>query len=353
MQQIRDITIYEVAKKAQVSTATVSRAFAKNSPISKKTKRKVLQAATELGYRMNHFARNLRNLQTNTIGVIVHELRSYFIISVLAGIEKVATKAGYDLLITHSTENLEKERANVRNLYDKRVDGVIASLSFETNDLEHFKLFEEKKIPLVFFDRVEDDDTNSVVIIDNYKCGYAATKHLFEQGCKNIALVTSSLKRNVYSERCRGYKDALKNCNMRFVSNQIIISDLKEESAMNAANELMRLNPMPDGVFVTNDFIAAIIMKTLKEHGYKIPEDIAIVGFNNDSISKLVEPALTTINYPGEEVGKIAATQLLDYLNGNDSLALPKKSIVHSGLIVRQSSLRKHSGRSQISINKS
>lgn len=343
MKQVKEVTMHEVAQKARVSTATVSRAFSKTSQINKKTQRKVLQAATELGYRMNHFARNLRNLQTNTIGVIVHELRSYFIISVLAGIEKVATKAGYDLLITHSTENLEKERANVRNLYDKRVDGVIASLSFETKDLEHFKLFREKKIPLVFFDRVEDDDTNSVVIIDNYKCGYAATKHLIEQGCKNIALVTSSLNRNVYSERCRGYKDALENCNIGSVSTRIIISDLKEESAINAANELMRLDPMPDGVFVTNDFIAAIIMKTLKQNDYKIPEDIAIVGFNNDSISRLVEPALTTINYPGEEIGKIAATQLLNYLNGNDSLELPQKLIAHSGLIVRESSLHRRS----------
>src|SRR5688572_1134406 len=340
MRQIKEVTIYEVAEKAQVSTATVSRTFTKSSQVSKKTKRKVLQAATELGYRMNHFARSLRSQQTNTIGVIVHELRSYFIISVLAGIEKVATKAGYDLLIAHSSENLEKERANVKNLYDKRVDGVIASLPFETNDLEHFKLFVEKKIPVVFFDRVEDDDTNSVVIIDNYKSGYAATKHLIEQGCKNIAHITSSLKRNVYSERYRGYKDALKDENMWFDSNRIIMSDLKEESAINAAKQLMALNPMPDGVFVTNDFTAAIIMKILKEHGHKIPEDIAIVGFNNDSISKLVEPTLTTINYPGEEVGKMAATQLLNYLKGSDSLELPKKLIAHSGLIVRNSSIR-------------
>src|SRR5688500_2662298 len=341
MRQIKEVTIYEVAEKAQVSTATVSRTFTKSSQVSKKTKRKVLQAATELGYRMNHFARSLRSQQTNTIGVIVHELRSYFIISVLAGIEKVATKAGYDLLIAHSSENLEKERANVKNLYDKRVDGVIASLSFETNDLEHFKLFVEKKIPVVFFDRVEDDDTNSVVIIDNYKSGYSATKHLIEQECKNIAHVTSSLTRNVYSERCRGYKDALNDGNMRFDSSRIIITDLKEESAINAAKRLVRLDPVPDGVFVTNDFLAAIIMKTLKELEYKIPKDIAIVGFNNDSISKLVEPALTTINYPGEEIGKIAATQLLNYLNGSDSPELPKKSIVHSGLIVRESSLCK------------
>ena len=128
----------------------------------------------ELGYRSNHFARNLRQKQTKTIGVLVHELNSNFITSVLAGIEKVTTEAGYDIIITHSSESAAKEAANAYNLFHKRVDGLIASLSFDTTDLEHFKPFVDKGVPVIFFDRVEQDGNNPVVIIDNLRCGYIA-----------------------------------------------------------------------------------------------------------------------------------------------------------------------------------
>src|SRR5204862_4666652 len=126
----------------------------------------------EMGYRSNHFARNLRQKKTRTIGVLVHELNSNFITSVLAGIEKVTTEAGYDIIIAHSSESASKEAANANNLFQKRVDGLIASLSFDTTDLEHFQPFINKGVPVIFFDRVEQRADNTVVIIDNYKCGY-------------------------------------------------------------------------------------------------------------------------------------------------------------------------------------
>jgi LacI family transcriptional regulator len=341
MERTKEVTIYDIAKKLNLSTATISRALHDSSDVNKKTKKKVLQTVAELGYRTNYFARNLRNKQTFTIGVIVHELRSYFITSVLAGIERVATQEGYDIIMTHSSESYPKEIANVKNLFNKRVDGVIASLSFDTNDVEHFKLLTEKKIPLVFFDRVQEDGNNTVVIIDNYKSGYSATQHLIDQGCKNIAHITSSLKRNVYAERCRGYKDALLDNKMKFDESKIITIDLAEASGIQAAMQVMRMKPMPDGVFITNDFLAAVFMQTLKEHQYKIPDDIAVVGFNNDIISKLVEPTLTTINYPGFEIGEIAATNLFNLLKETDNIQKPKKIIALSNLIIRNSSLRK------------
>ena len=205
----KEVTIYDIAKRLNISPATVSRGLQDHPGISKKTKKRISDMVDEMGYRSNHFARNLRQQQTKTIGVIVHELNSTFITSVLAGIEKVATEAGYDLIIAHSSESFVKEAANARNLFNKRVDGLIASLSFDTTDLDHYKPFIEKAVPVIFFDRVEQDAGNTVVVIDNYRCGYAATEHLIEQGCKRIAHVTSSLKRNVYSQRYKGYRDAL------------------------------------------------------------------------------------------------------------------------------------------------
>src|SRR6201989_3347246 len=205
----KEVTIYDIADKLNISIATVSRALKNDPVVSKKTKKKIFDLAEKMGYRSNHFARNLRKQQTNTIGIIVHELNSNFITSVLAGVEKVTTESGYDLIIAHSSESARKEAANAKNLFHKRVDGLIASLSFDTTDMDHFKQFVDKGVPVIFFDRVEQSSNHTVVIIDNYKCGYQATQHLIEQGCKKIVHVTSSLKRNVYSGRYKGYRDAL------------------------------------------------------------------------------------------------------------------------------------------------
>src|SRR6476659_11490064 len=197
MRKAKEVTIYDIAKRLNVSPATVSRGLQDHPAISKKTKKKIFDVVNEMGYRTNHFARNLRQQHTKTIGVLVHELNSNFITSVLAGIEKVTTEAGYDIIIAHSSESYEKEAANAENLFNKRVDGLIASLSFDTTNLDHFQRFIDKGVPVMFFDRVEQDGKNSVVIIDNTRCGYIATTHLIEQGCKKIVHVTSSLKRNV------------------------------------------------------------------------------------------------------------------------------------------------------------
>jgi LacI family transcriptional regulator len=199
----------------------------------------------------------------------------------------------------------------------------------------------EKNVPVLFFDRVEQDGKNTVVIIDNAKCGYLATDHLIKQGCKRIAHVTSSLKRNVYSQRYKGYRDALFDNNIPFDESLVIVQDLSEKSGVDAALKMLKMTPRPDGVFLTNDFGAAVCMRTLKEHGLSIPKDIAVVGFNNDAVGTLIEPALTTINYPGEDMGEIAARNLINHLKGISSLHQTNTIVVRSELIVRKSSLKK------------
>jgi len=297
--------------------------------------------ARKLGYRSNNFASNLRKQRTNTIGVIVHELKSQFITSVLAGIEKVTTDANYDIIITHSSETFKKESANALNLFHKRVDGVIASLAFDTEDLSHFEPFERKGIPVIFFDRVFEKSEGAKVVINNMKAGYEATAHLIEQGCKRIAHITANLKRNVYSERLKGYQLALAEHGLKYNDKLVIVDDLSEEASRNSAKKILAMRPIPDGIFITNDFCAAICIQTLKEAGIRIPEDIAVVGFNNDVISKIIEPKLTTINYPGLEIGEIVARNLIDHLLGNSNIHLTNTIIIKSELIVRASSLKK------------
>lgn len=338
----KDITIYDIAQQLSLSSATISRALQNHPSINKKTKQKIVDKAQELGYRYNHFAGSLRKQRTNTIGFLVHELNSSFISSVLSGIEKITTAAGYNLLIAHSSENLEKEIANAQNFFSQRVDGLIASLTFETENLDHFKPFNNKGIPLVFFDRVEENnDYNTSVVIDNYKCGYQATQHLIEQGCKRIVISTSSLKRNVYRERHRGYKDALQDNGLAYSEKLVIINDLSEKAATENAKRILKMNPLPDAVFITHDFSAAVCMQVLNDHGINVPADIAIVGFNNDDISKLVQPRLTTINYPGKDLGEIAARNLIDQLTNKNPVQIANRIIIRSDLIIRQSSLKK------------
>lgn len=341
MKQKKEVTIYDIAHKLALSTATVSRALQNNPVINKNTRKKIQDAARALGYQQNTFASNLRKQKTNTIGIIVHELNSTFITSVLAGIEKITTAAGYDLIIAHSSESFKKEAANVMNLFHKRVDGVIASLAFDTEGLDHFQPFFNKNIPVIFFDRVEETTENTKVVIDNYKNGYQATQHLIEQGCKRIVIVTANLNRNVYAQRLKGYKDALYDNNLTFDDKLVLVKDLSEKCGREAAKQIMAMKPMPDGAFITGDFSAAICMLTLKEHGIRIPEDIAVVGFNNDVISKIVEPQLTTINYPGIDIGEIAARHLIGHLKGDTTVTQTNTIIVKSELIIRQSSLRK------------
>jgi LacI family transcriptional regulator len=337
----KDVTIYDLARELSLSPATVSRGLKNSRNINKLTAKRINDKAEEMGYRHNNFASNLRTQKTHTLGVIVHELNSNFITSVLAGIEKVTTEAGYDLIIAHSSESFAKEAANSLNLFHKRVDGLIASLAFDTKGLDHFKHFEDKGIPIIFFDRVEEQSESTKVIIDNYKCGYQATEHLIAQGCKRIVIVTANLNRNVYAQRLKGYKDALFDAEIKFDEKLVLIKDLSERCGQEAALQILKMKPMPDAAFITNDFTAAICMQVLKENGIRIPQDIAIVGFNNDAVSKIVEPQLTTINYPGVDIGEIAARNLIGHLKGETKLSQTNTIVVRSELIIRKSSLRK------------
>lgn len=337
----REITIYDIARRLQVSSSTVSRALQDHPELSQKTIAKVKATAEKLGYRHNSFASNLRKQRTYTIGMVVHELQSNFMVSVLAGVEKITSRAGYDLIITHSSESFEKEEANVRNLFHKRVDGLFVSLSLNSPNINHLKPFRDKGIPVMFFDRVEENSDSAKIIIDNYRCGYLATRHLIEQGSRRIVMVTSNLQRNVYAQRYRGYKDALFDHNIAYDSDLVLIKDLSENSGVASAMEILKMNPLPDGAFITNDFTAAVCLQTLKDHGVNIPEDIAIVGFNNDNICKFVEPNLTTINYPGFDMGAIAAENMILHLDGGGNIDSTSKIVVRSELIIRDSSLRK------------
>jgi LacI family transcriptional regulator len=342
MKNRKEVTIYDIALKLDISPATVSRGLNNHFSVSKKTHKQITDTAKSMGYRSNLFAKNLRWQKTRTLGVIVQTLNSNFIASVLSGIENVANKSGYNLIISQSQESQAKEVINVETMFTTRVDGLIVSLAFDTKDVSHFDSFFNKGIPVVFFDRISFGKSSTNVVIDNFKAGYEATKHLIEQGCNQIAHITGYLSRNVYEDRMKGYRQALAEHNISFDEKYVIVNNMDEQSAIDAAKQLLAMNPMPDGIFITNDNVAIICMQTLKDAGYKIPGDIAIVGFNNDLISRVVDPKLTTINYPGQEMGEIVAHTLVNHLDGIAPLTVTSTIILKSELIVRESSLKRN-----------
>ncbi|HTH54999.1 MAG TPA: LacI family DNA-binding transcriptional regulator [Cyclobacteriaceae bacterium] len=340
MNQSKEVTIYDIAKVLNVSPATVSRGLKDHPGIRKDTKKRIVKTAEKMGYQHNSFASNLRKKTSKTVGVIVPRLDSYFMSSVIAGMEKVLNGAGYNLIISQSQESVKKEIASTQTLFHGRVDGLLVSLSSETKNLDHFDLIFKKKIPLIFFDRVIELPHCTSIIINNEKAGYDATMHLIENGCKRIGHITGSLNRNVYADRLKGFKKALSEKKIAYDPKLVFTDSLTDAAGADVANEILSMSKKPDGIFTANDTSAVACMRELKRAGIKIPQDIAFVGFNNDPISRVIEPNLTTIHYPGEEMGEMAATTLINSLKHLSAGKLNKVIINHE-LIVRQSSVKK------------
>lgn len=336
----KNITIYDLADKLNLSAATVSRGLQNHPAINKDTKKKIYDLAEAMGYRSNNFAKNLSQQKSHTIGVIVPRLNSNFTSTAIAGMENVANKAGYNLIISQSVESYNKEVANAKTMFNNGVDGLLVSLAYDTNNIEHFEPFFKKNLPLIFFDRVGEHKDCTNIIIDNRKASYDATIHLLDQGCKRIVHISAPSARNVYVERLTGYKDALLERKIEFKEDYIILGDLSHEAGVNAAETILKITPGVDGVFAANDSAAVGCMIALKKAGIKIPGDVAFVGFNNDPISQVIEPNLTTINYHGFEMGETAAQNLINHLEGLSSIKSTNRIVLRSELIIRASSLR-------------
>jgi LacI family transcriptional regulator len=341
MSREKEITIYDIARELNISAATVSRGLKDHPTVNKATRKRIQELAVKLGYRSNTFASNLRKKSTRTIGVIVPRLSSYFMSNVIAGMEHIASTEGYNMIISQSLETLKKEKANADTMFNNRVDGLLASLSFETENLDHFEPFIRKGIPLIFFDRIKEHSQCMGIIIDNYKAAYEATKHLLDQGYRRIMHIGGSTISNVYSERLRGYKQALTDHKIAVDPKLILTKNMSEESGIEAANYILKLKHLPDAVFSANDACAVYCMRTLKQAGIRIPEEMGFVGFNNDPMSKVVEPNLTTINYPGYTMGETAVTQLINHLNGLSNITSTNIIVLRSELIIRESSRKK------------
>jgi LacI family transcriptional regulator len=336
----KEVTIYDIAAEMNISAATVSRALNNNKSLNGETIKKVVQCAEKMGYRSNRFASNLRRQRTQTIGIIVPRLDSSFMSACLAGMEEVANQEGYNVIISQSFEQVEKEAKNAKTMFDSRVDGIIVSLAANTREINHFKPFLDKGIPVVFFDRVPPYSENVTFVIDNFEAARMVTNHLVEQGCTYLAHITLEQKASVYVEREKGFFAAISE---NVGVGQLVLrgTDLSIETGIEMANRLIRQNHLPEGVFVANDLAAVGLIIGLQNFGIKIPEQIAVAGFNNDPISRVVKPNLSTVDYPGREAGRQTARCLIDHLEGRGSIVMAAPVILNSNLVIRESSKRK------------
>lgn len=335
----RDVTIYDIAKALNISAATVSRGLKDHPGIRKETKKKIQDTAKKMGYQHNTFASNLRNKNTNTVGVIIPRLNSYFMSTVISGMQKVANAHGYNLIISQSEESYKKEITSVQTLFNSRIDGLMISLAYDTPNTDHVKIFLQKKIPVIFFDRVIQLPGCTSIVIDNQKAGYEATMHLIQQGCRRIVHIDGDLNRNVYADRLTGYRMALGESGIVYDPSMIIKNSLTDEGGIAAAEQILAMDKLPDGIFTANDTSAVACMRELKAAGISIPGTIAVVGFNNDPISRVIEPNLTTVHYPGQEMGEVAANTLIQQLKDPVASHLHMLMLNHN-LIVRESSLK-------------
>lgn len=329
-------TIHDIAKALAINSSTVSRALNNSPRVTQITKDKILAKAKELGYQRNLLASNLRKNKTNTIGVVVPRISRHFFSSVIQGIEETTYLAGYNVIICQSLEKLEREKDIIETLAANRVDGLLISVSMETNNQDHFKILQNNRIPYVFFDRHLNSKKVSNVLIDDFKGGFDATEHLILKGHQKIVHFSGPQELAIYKNRFLGYKAALQKHGIPFAKEFVISSRLMENDGFNNINQLIKANIAFDGVFAANDLSAIGAMKCLKEKGVKIPEEVAIVGFSNEPVSSVIEPSLTTIDQSGFQLGKTATNLLFKNITEKENFK-EETIILQSNLIQRNS----------------
>jgi LacI family transcriptional regulator len=337
----KKVTISHIALELKITPATVSRALNNHPKISAETKKLVLSVAGKLNYRRNRIASSLRSGKSYVIGVIIPSADINFFGSVLHGIESVANGYGYNILIYQSNETTEFEKKAIDTFLGASVDGIMASIAKEKNDLSHYLEVKNKNIPLVFFDRATDNMDIPSVVIDDFKGGFLATEHLIKQGYKRVAHISGQQHMKVFHDRLLGYKEALHTYNVPIDEDLIEYGQVSIESGRQAAVRLLSLSNKPDAIFAVEDFTALGVIKELKERSIKIPDQFGVVGFANEFFGEHVTPTLSTIDQQTVQMGKEAFKLLLSIMNEkNIKERLKMKIVLDAVPVFRESSKR-------------
>ena len=338
----KQVTIYDLATELNVAPSTVSRALKDHFSIGKATIDAVKELAQKRGYRTNTMASNLRKQQTTTIGVLVPWINHPFISNLISGIEAEARAAGYEVIISQSQDSYKNEVANARALFSSRIHALLVSLAMETAEYGHLTEIIQSGTPVIFVDRVPQEIEGYRVMIDNRSTARVATQHLIDQGCRKIALLGGARNQVIYQEREAGYRAALQENGIEIDERLILTSNgLNQEEGYQFTRYLFEEGLDPDGIFSTMDIAAVGAMKYAHSAGIKIPEQLAVIGFNDDPVCEIIEPQLSSMSHPAADMGRMALQQALRIANPKKQPSAPRMINLETGLVVRASSLRK------------
>lgn len=340
MKASHNITIKDIAKALGVSASTVSRALKDHPDISEKTKKKVQELATQLKYKPNTIALSLRSSRSHIIGVIIPQIVHHFFSSVISGIEEIAFERGYHVMICQSNESFEREVMNTQLLLASRVDGIIISITKDTNNFEHLHDIQKNEIPVVFFDRICPEIQADRVVINDYQAAFDMVAHLLEQGARKIVHFAGPQHLEIGRKRQQGYLDALKKHGIPPDEKLIYTCDMHEQAIKNTKAMIERDN-LPDAIFAVNDSTAIGALSVLKEHHIPVPGQVRIAGFTNGHISTVTDPPLTTIDQHAIKMGQKAIEVLLSRIE-NTNTQPPKTYQIPHELIIRGSTSEKN-----------
>lgn len=336
------VTLADIAKELNTTAATVSRALKGDPSIGKVTRQRIAETARRLNYKPHRLAASLRKGNSGLIGVIIPSAEINFFGSVVHGIENLANANGFQVLIYQSNESLESEIRGIEALLSTRVDGILVSIAKSTQEYQHFEMAKEAGVPLVFFDRAKGDLGIHSVVIDDFKGGYLATRHLIEQGYRRIAHISGPQHHEIFQQRRLGYQFALSEAGLPIEESLIIPGMVSIESGKEAAQILLKRPDRPDAIFAVEDFTALGALKVIKEKRLRVPEDIGLVGFANEQFGEHITPTLSTIDQQTVNMGTASMEMLMTLIRENNPTNIEMKKILEPQLIVRESSQRNH-----------
>jgi LacI family transcriptional regulator len=339
-----NIRLKDIAEELGISIPSVSRALNNKPDIGKATKRKVFELAKKLNYQPNQFAINFKNQQSFIIGVIIPQIVHHFFSNVISGIINEAEKRGYNIMLFQSNESFESELKGVETFQKSMIDGLIISLSDNTQKVDHLKYLQEHNVPVILIDRITDEIDAAKIICDDYQGAYIATEHLINLGKNKIAHITGSLTPHTTKERLRGYEAALKNHHLKIHERYIKQCNLESrEEGYKATLALLAEKEIPDGIFCATDINAVGAIEAIKEKGIKIPEDIAVIGFSDWEMASVVDPPLSSVSQPDYEMGKKAIELIIEEIQlTRDNKPIKYETLVmETSLIMRESTIGK------------
>lgn len=331
------ITIKQLAKELNLSVSTVSKAFQDSYDISPQTKERVLALAQKLNYQPNPYASSLRKQKSKTIAIVIPEIANNFFALAIRGIESVAQEKGYHVLIYLTHEDHAKEVAFTQHLLSGRVDGVLMSLTDGTQVHHHIDQLHEKGVPLVFFDRIYEHLPTARVTTNDFDSGYAATRHLIEQGCRRIGHLFLCRNLSIANRRKEGYLKALQDHQLPVHEELIIACTADPQNDYARIEDLLRSPARPDGLFSSFEKLALLSYQACSHLQLSIPGDLKIISFSNLETAPLLSPSLSTVTQPAFQIGQTAATLLFRALDKGRP-ALPTEEVVIPSVLDKRSS---------------